>query len=268
MVAYSIAYPAGVTGMMLALFAMQKRFAPDLAAEASALGISAEELVSRSVVVEHSLNLPLREWRAQQHWRVVFGRVQRGQQVERVSADWEPRAGDIVTVVGAPSDVAEVAAALGHEHTEHLSADHSVLDFRRVFVSEPGLAGRRLSDLRVHETLGATITRVRRGDRDIVPDGQTVLELGDRLRVVAARERMAEISRYFGDSYRRLSEIDLMTFSLGLVLGLLLGAVPLPLPGGGSFSLGVAGGRCWLASCWARWNALGRWCGTFPIAPT
>ncbi len=62
------------------------------------------------------------------------------------------------------------------------------------------------------------------------------------MRAVALRERMREVSEFFGDSYRALSEIDLLTFSLGLVLGLLLGAVPVPLPGGAVFRLGTAGG--------------------------
>jgi putative transport protein len=53
---------------------------------------------------------------------------------------------------------------------------------------------------------------------------------------------MDEITRYLGDSYRHLSEIDVAAFSFGLVGGLLLGLVPLPMPGGGTFRLGLAGG--------------------------
>jgi putative transport protein len=70
----------------------------------------------------------------------------------------------------------------------------------------------------------------------------TVLEPGDRIRVVAPRDRLGEVSTYFGDSYRKLSEIDVASFSLGLVLGLLLGMLPIPLPGGTTFTLGPAGG--------------------------
>jgi putative transport protein len=89
---------------------------------------------------------------------------------------------------------------------------------------------------------GAVVTRVRRGDVEFLPQAETVLEPGDRVRVVAPRSTMPAITRFFGDSYRALSEIDVLTFSLGLALGLLVGAVPFPLPGGANLKLGLAGG--------------------------
>jgi putative transport protein len=81
------------------------------------------------------------------------------------------------------------------------------------------------------------ITRVRRGDIELVPDGRTELELGDRVRVVAPRGRMDAVSSFFGDSYKALGEIDIITFGLGIGLGLLLGVLPISV-----FRLGLAGG--------------------------
>jgi len=77
---------------------------------------------------------------------------------------------------------------------------------------------------------------------DMVAAPDLVLELGDRLRVVAPPSRMKEIAGYFGDSYRELRELDVLSFSVGVALGLLVGAIDVPLPGGGTFSLGFAGG--------------------------
>ena len=71
---------------------------------------------------------------------------------------------------------------------------------------------------------------------------RALLERGDRVRVLTRRETMDAVSDLFGDSYRALSEIDILSFSLGLALGLLLGLVPIPLPGGVSVKLGLAGG--------------------------
>jgi putative transport protein len=111
-----------------------------------------------------------------------------------------------------------------------------------MFVSASEPVGQRIGDLRLPERFGAIITRVRRGDVDRLAHPDTVLEPGDRVRVVAPRERMDEVTRYFGDSYRNLSEIDVAAFSLGLVAGLLIGLIPMPIPGLGTFRLGLAGG--------------------------
>jgi putative transport protein len=72
--------------------------------------------------------------------------------------------------------------------------------------------------------------------------GDTVLELGDRVRVVTERARLDAVSQYFGDSYRALSEVDILAFSVGPALGLALGLLALPLPGGIDLRLGIAGG--------------------------
>jgi putative transport protein len=123
-----------------------------------------------------------------------------------------------------------------------LELDRSQLDYRRIFVSNPKLAGLPLRDLNLPQQFGAIVTRVRRGDIEFIPNGDTVLEPGDRVRVVTPRENMEALTKFFGDSYRSLSEVDILSFSLGIALGLLLGLVPVPLPGGVVLKLGFAGG--------------------------
>jgi putative transport protein len=86
------------------------------------------------------------------------------------------------------------------------------------------------------------VTRVRRGDSDVLAHGDTILELGDRVRVVAPPQQMPRLTAFFGDSYRAISEIDILTFNLGLALGTLVGMIPIPLPGGVVIRLGFAGG--------------------------
>ena len=83
---------------------------------------------------------------------------------------------------------------------------------------------------------------MRRGDIDFLAHGDLVLELGDRVRVVSRRKDLTELTELFGDSYKQLSEINLVSLGVGLTLGLLIGLIPIPLPGGIVFKLGAAGG--------------------------
>ncbi|HSF43510.1 MAG TPA: aspartate:alanine exchanger family transporter, partial [Thermoanaerobaculia bacterium] len=246
--AYSVAYPMGVVGMILAIFLLQRRFRVDYAAEAAGLadlGAVGENLMDRTIRVTRpeAAGAPVGEIIHQHRWRVLFVRVERGGEVSMID---DPgailRVGDRVSVVGSEKDLDAVTAFLGEPAPMRLSFDRRQVDFRRVFVSSPEVAGKRLAEIALPQRFGALVTRVRRGDADLLPRGDTVLELGDRVRVVAPRARIEEVGRFFGDSYKAVSELDVVTFSLGLVLGLLLGLLPIPLPGFGTFRLGLAGG--------------------------
>lgn len=247
-VAYSVAYPMGVVGMILAIFFLQRRFHVDYAAEAAGLadlGAVGENLTDRTVRVTRyeATREPVGEIVNRHRWRALFVRIQREGVVLMVDAPGMTlRLNDLVSVVGSEKDLEAVTDYLGELSAERLSFDRRQVDFRRVFVSSPEVAGKRLVDLALPRRFGALVTRVRRGDADLLPRGDMVLELGDRVRVVAPRARMDEVTRVFGDSYKAVSELDFVTFSLGLVLGLLLGLLPLPLPGFGVFKLGLAGG--------------------------
>ncbi|MFQ3664062.1 MAG: aspartate:alanine exchanger family transporter [Chloroflexaceae bacterium] len=246
-VGYSVTYPMGVLGMILAIYLLQRFWRVDYAAEARSspeLSLGVENLVSRTVRVTRPEmdGRNLGELVRTNRWDVVFSRVQHDGHVTIATSDAYLRLNDLVSVIGAPEEVERVVASLGEPAPEPLELDRHTLDFRRVFVSNPEVVGKRLRDLDLPHTQGAIITRVRRGDVDILPHGDTVLEPGDRVRVVTRRENLDNISRYFGDSYRRLSEIDVVSLGLGMALGLLVGMIPFPLPGGGVFTLGIAGG--------------------------
>ncbi len=246
-VAYAVTYPIGVIGVILAIQVMQSLFKTDYKKEAIALrdlGASGENLrnitvkISRQNISSNSVE----GWRKQENWPVIFGRLKRGQDLELVHPTTVLEPGDLLSLIGSDEAVQQVANELGVITTEHLELERSELDFRRIFVSNSAVADKMLAELKLPEHYGALITRVRRGDSDILPHGAMRLELGDRVRVIARRERMSELSEYFGDSYKALSEIDIMSFSLGISLGLLLGLIPIPLPGGIRFQLGFAGG--------------------------
>ncbi len=173
---------------------------------------------------------------------IAFGRVEQNGNVEVATADVVLLPGDLVTVFGPKEVVEGFAAHAGERSDRHLALDRRSLDYRRMVVSNRHLAGKRLADLDLGPQFGATVTRIRRGDTDMVARDEMVVQLGDRLRVVAPRQRLGAVATYLGDSDRSLSEVDAIGFALGLAFGLLIGVVGVPLPGGGTVKLGAAGG--------------------------
>jgi putative transport protein len=245
-VAYSICYPMGVVGVVLAIRTARRLWRPDLAAESARLaevGASNAPLASATVRVAHDMGeLSIEELVRGLRWRVIFGRLRRDGHLRLAAPDERLRAGDLVTVVGTQPELDRVAARLGEVSEERIDLDRSEFDLRRIFVSNPEVAGIPLRELDLARRLGAVVTRVRRGDEDLLPSEGMRLEIGDRVRVLAPVRALPEVTAYFGDSYRAASEVDIMAFGLGLALGLLLGILPIPLPGGLRVSLGFAGG--------------------------
>lgn len=238
-VGYSLAYPVGVLGALVAVLLARRlgRAAPP--EDRRAPLESATVRITQPVACAGTC----RDVLARLELPVAVGRLRRGGELRVLDAHDESFAlGDVVVLVGDSAALAGAASLLGERVAEPLELDRHVLDFRRVAVSSPECAGRALGELALADRFGAVVTRVRRGDVELVATDELVLELGDRVRVVAPRQRLAEISRFFGDSYRALGEIDVVSVGLGVCLGLVVGKLAVPLPGDAHFSLGNAGG--------------------------
>lgn len=246
-VGYSISYPMGVLGLMIAVGLMRRWLRVDYAAEASALG---REFPTGQPIVHHTFEITrkevtgitLRELKKQHGLQVVFGRMRR--KGEDSLCHWETvfEPDDMVAVTGNSEEVARTGALLGREAAEDLSGYHNVFSMRRMFISNPKVAGKTIATLNLAERYPVVLTRIRHGDTDMLVGADTVLELGDRIRVLAREDDMKHLEKVFGDSYEQLSHIDLLSFGLGMGLGILIGSVEMALPGGIVFSLGFAGG--------------------------
>lgn len=246
-IGYSVAYPMGVIGLLLAVYTMQRVFKIDYKAEAKTLrqyNIVEQDLYTRTVLISNpsAIGVPVSELFRRHEWDVVLSRIRREGELALTTGDTIFNAGDEVTLIGTPEEVDRAVAGLGRPSGEQLELDRSEYDFRRIFVSNHDIAGRSLNELDLPRAYGAIVSRVRRGDIDLLARGDTVLELGDRARVVARRTDMPRITALFGDSYKALSEVNLLTLSFGLALGVLIGLIPIPLPGGVVITLGMAGG--------------------------
>ncbi|MCH5644243.1 TrkA C-terminal domain-containing protein [Gordonia sp. ABSL49_1] len=158
-----------------------------------------------------------------------------------VAHDAEPIAdGDLLTITAREDEIARVVDDLGRLADREPWFDRSSIDFRRVTLSNRTMVGRQLHELRMEERFDAVVSRVRRGDIDLVATPDLILQSGDRLRVTAPRDRLAEITKELGDSERGAGDINAIGLGLGLTIGLVLAFVEIPMPGGGTLILGTA----------------------------
>lgn len=236
-VGYSIGYPAGV---VLAIFAVATVVGRKWPAPNDAPSVASEGIEAITAVVERDASVrEVPGWLAQD---VKMSYLRRGDTTRVVTPGENLEEGDRVLVAGAPGHVSNAVEFLGHPAEEDLTDERHHVDFKRFTLSNPDLFGRTVAELNIPARLGGVITRVRRGDLDLLADDELVLQPGDRVLVVVPSSEMSEAIRLFGDSERKVSEIDALSMGLGLALGLLAGMVTIPLPGGASFSLGSAAG--------------------------
>ena len=246
-VGFSVVYPLGVLARMLVLAVVLRIWPVDFAAEAHRLRKQypiARDLQYRTIDITQPaiIDQSVRQLQRDFAWDILFGRLYRGDEISLISSDTRFRLGDQIVIAGTQEEMDKLEEVLGRRSAEDLRHDHAVYTSRRLFVSNPDIAGQQLATLNLREAHGAIVSHVRRGDAELLARGDTVLEWGDRIRVLAPREEIPHLVTLFGDSYAQLAHINLLTTGFGIALGLLLGLIPVTLPGGISFRLGLAGG--------------------------
>lgn len=240
-VGYSLAYPGGVLGVILVAAVGAAVLKVDHIQDAKEEGMIASPLEWKVV-------------RLDKHFEGTAGDLARitGEQVVATRHVNDPHAhhlagpemplvkGTELMLNGTREGIDRAIAQLGTEVPYTLGEDDGLI-FRRLTVSNPEIAGRRIRDIDPVKH-GFLIARVRSGDTDRVPTGDTVLNYSDRVRVVTAPGHLERVRNFLGDSERSLGNVDLFPFALGLTMGLLLGVIPIPLPGGTTLSFGFGGG--------------------------
>jgi len=261
-VAYSIAYPMGVIGVLVSFAVLRRRWKPAMEPPAEAAEIRVRDFaVMNPAVIGRTVEEVLRLHRDP---GFVVSRIQHGGASEIVRGDTRLERRDIVVAVGDDDGLVRAEQIFGQPLEAHIELDRSQLDFRRVFVSRQEIVGKRIRELDLENSMGATVTRLRRGDVDFIPTRDTRLELGDRVRVLTHRENFPAISEFFGDSIRGTAETDFGSVALGMVLGVLVGLVPIPLPGE-TIRLGFAGGPLLVALILGKLERTGRITWIMPL---
>ncbi len=256
-VGYSVTYFFGVLGILALTILALRRRADDKDAPVALTNLTAR--------VDRGDRPRIRDIEQSFDDRITFSHVRRGDTNPiQVAADDERvlEEGDLVTVVGPPELIEQVARELGHSSSHNLFADRQYVDMRRITLSDGRLAGRTIKELELAERFGAMVVRVRRGDLDMLAHDSLVVQPGDRLRVIAPSGRIKRISAYLGDSARGLTDINPIALGIGMALGVLLGTVHIPI--GTGFTLGSAAGTLLVGLVMGRIGRIGPIITTLP----
>lgn len=258
-VGYSVAYPFGVIGPILCLFAFSRFFK-------ARLNSAPAPLQPLEITLDGSQSTTVSALIATLPPDVELIAIRQGGENKLPDPLAHVAAGDGVLLFGKPEALEKARLTLGRIDPGRIAKDRGALDVVRLFVSRPGAVGIPLGQVTFPDGISAKIVEVRRGDAVLFPAADLVLEYGDRVGVITSRESIPDLRRHFGDSMKSTAEFSYVSVGLGMSLGVLFGLVAVPLPGGGSFSLGLAGGSLIAALILGRFGRIGSLSWHLPLS--
>lgn len=244
-IGYSIAYPFSVLiGLVLIniFYNLFKSYNKNNLKNNST--ISTNTLVTQNFIITNSqiFEKTIGELCVRQTSGVIISRVKHNDSIVVPTKYTVLHKGDIVVTVGNKEDMIKAEKFFGKISSDHPEYIRDKIDYRRIIVSNKALVGKKIEDLELDIKFNAQIVRLKRADVEIVPEVSTVLELGDRLRVVMPVDKIEAISKFFGDSIKGVAELDYTAIMLGIALGVFIGMIPIKITNNIEVSLGLAGG--------------------------
>ena len=237
-IGYSVAYPFGVIGPILCFYILTRKVKPSFAAQPARFHmgeITIERLPEGGGVLGKLMELlpsgvQVSSVRQEHHNRLPDPAIQL------------QRGDGLLIAAETAAAIEETAALLGRLDPGRIARDRVDVNYQRFFVSNRTLSGIPLADLPMPSGVPMRIVHVRRHDVDLVPSPDLMLEIGDRVGVLVANEDVARARLHFGDALKSTAEFSYVSVGFGMVLGVLLGLLPIPVPGVGVVTLGIGGG--------------------------
>jgi putative transport protein len=237
-VGYSVSYPFGVAGPILLLYIAFMIVKPKIEAP-TATGLEMLEIALRN---PEFFGKSLGEVMAALPAGVQIVAQRRESRNEPASPNAVVAEDDVLLATAPTKEaLAQASKMLGEPAPGRITKDRRDLDYLRVFASRPGVVGRMLGDLDLPGVKASVVVQVRRGDADILPRPDLVLEFGDRVGLLVNREDFPAMRKHFGDSIKGTAEFSYISIGIGMALGFLIGAIQIPLPMIGKISVGLSG---------------------------
>jgi putative transport protein len=245
-VAYGLAYPIGVIGVVLVAQLMPRWLSNGaLSGKQSEQDAENDMIHQRCFIVQNPgcMGHSLAELALDEIVDVNISRVMRRGEVFATSGEFRLEKDDIILAVGTNHSLDRLTLLIGPPvpaEVELREVPNVVA--RDIVVTENRMTGRSLKALHLRSTYNVVITRVRRDSFEFVPRGDFVLEIGDMVRAVGYEPDVRQFAEIAGAQERRVHETGIPTFAAGLLIGLILGLMPINIPVLGEVRLGLAGG--------------------------
>jgi len=250
-VAYACAYPLGVVATILSLIALRYLFSVDLKEEDKRL--LDEESAANTAPIYFQLELQntrlegitIHEARRLVGRSFICSRVLHEGTISSPTGNSVLHVGDIMRLVSEPDDKEALLAFFGRETPDvDLANDkHSPVCSALIRVTQESVNGTRVRDLHLSRLDGVNITRVYRNGIQLFPHKALRLQLGDKVYCVGPERSIARLASLLGNQLQKLDHPNIIVIFLGILLGVLIGSVPLAIPGiPVPLKLGLAGG--------------------------
>ena len=248
--ACAVGYPFGLIGMILCVMILKKTLAPK--------GRKKEENHSadNTFIAEYQVSNPgifgmtIQQVRQQADCQFVISRVWKDGRVMIPTSETVLEEGEHIMVISSRNDVERIKTLFGTQ--ENVDWNKKGIDWnsidsqlvsRKVLVTKPSHNGVKLGDLKLRNSYGINITRVNRAGIDLLPSRNLRLQLGDKLIIVGEGRSVDNVAKLLGNEEKQLNTPNLLSIFVGIILGVIMGSIPLFIPGMSMpIKLGIAGG--------------------------
>lgn len=247
----AVTYPLGVVGVILAILTVRKLFVreKDLA-EHEADDPNHTFIATFQVHNPAIFDKSIQDIAKLSYPKFVISRVWRDGKVSIPTSEKILKENDRILVITTEKDAPTLTILFGEQEKKDWNKEDidwnaidSQLISKHIIVTRPEINGKKLGALRLRNTYGINISRVLRSGVQLLATPGLVLQLGDRLTVVGEAAAIQNVEKVLGNTVKTLKDPNLASIFIGIVLGLIVGAIPISIPGiSSSVKLGLAGG--------------------------
>ena len=262
---YAMAYPFGICGILFTMWMLRVIFRVNVETEAQqhestrTNGGALIRTINIRVENPNLHNLAIKDVPILNGDKVICSRLKREETLKVPSPETVIQLGDLLHLVGQPADLHNAQLVIGQEVDTSLSTKGTDLRVERVVVTNENVLGKRIRDLHFKERYDVVISRLNRAGVELVASSDISLQFGDILNLVGRPSAIDAVANVLGNAQQKLQQVQMLPVFIGIGLGVLLGSIPVFVPGfPAALKLGLAGGPLIMALILGRIGSIGK----------